>query len=137
MKAYQMLTLGFRIHPERYALSTLPGDAPYPAWVRGRFSSMSRTQRELTVVSEQGTAPPGVTTKRDFRCLEIDGAFTLDAVGVVAAASEPLARAGISLFLISVWSTDFLLIPDGSLDRGVAALRHAGHAVSMTPEAEQ
>ena len=124
-----MMSLTFKLHAELYALVTLPPDSPYPAWIRGRFSSATRTERELSVIAEQGAAPPGVTTQDGFRCLEIDGDFALDTVGVVAAATAPLVSTGVSVFVISVWSTDFMLIADTNLERAVAALRGAGHFV--------
>jgi uncharacterized protein len=117
------------LHEETYALAKLGADAPAPTRLRGRFQSVSRTPRELTVIAEQACFPPGCTLHRGLRCLEVDGEFTVDAVGVVAAVSAPIAAAGISLFLVSVWSTDYVLVAQADLARALAALRGAGHAV--------
>jgi hypothetical protein len=97
--------------------------------MRGRFQSASRSARELTVIAAEACVPPGCESQGGLRCLEVDGAFSLDAVGVVAAVSAPLAAAGISLFLVSVWSTDFVLVAQADLPRALAVLRAAGHAV--------
>jgi hypothetical protein len=102
---------------------------PWPDWVRGRFQCVSRSTRELSVMAEEACIPPGCTAQGQLRCLEVDGEFGLDAVGVVAAVSAPLAAAGISLFLVSVWSTDFVLVSQAELARALAVLRAAGHAV--------
>jgi hypothetical protein len=124
-----MNALKLLLHGETYALTRLPPDAPAPAWVRGRFHSVSRGARELTVISEEACVPPGCTSQGQLRCLEVDDEFSLDAVGVVAAIAAPLAAAGVSLFLVSVWSTDFALVAQADLPRALAALRAAGHAV--------
>lgn len=124
-----MASLTLVLHRETYGLAKLPPDLPWPDWARGRFQCVSRTTRELTVMAEEACIPPGCTSQGQLRCLEVDGEFGLDAVGVVAAVSAPLAAAGISLFLVSVWSTDFVLVSQAELARALAVLRAAGHAV--------
>ena len=125
-----MPLLKLLLHPETYGLARLAPDAPWPDWVRGRFQSVSRSARELSVIAEEACIPPGCTSQGQLRCLEVDGEFSLDAVGVVAGVSAPLAAAGISLFLVSVWSNDFVLVAQADLPRALAALRAGGHAVS-------
>lgn len=124
-----MTSLPLVLHAETYALAKLAPDAPRPDWVRGRFHSVSRSAREWSVIAEASCLPRGCMAQGGLRCLEVDGAFSLDAVGVVATVSAPIAAAGISLFLVSVWSTDFVFVAQADLERALAALRAAGHAV--------
>ena len=124
-----MTSLRFNLHPQLYALTRLPADSPLPDWPRGAFVSVSRTPREITIACEQTAVPAGIESRGGFQCLEIKGEYPLDAVGVVAAATTPLAQAGISVFAFSVWSTDYLLIPREDLTTAVTALRGAGHAI--------
>jgi hypothetical protein len=124
-----MSFLTLLLHQETYALAKLPASAPWPDWLRGSFQSVSRSARELSVIAHEACIPPGCTAQGQLRCLEVEGEFSLEAVGVVAAVSAPLAAAGISLFLVSVWSTDFVLVAQADLHRALAALRGAGHAV--------
>ena len=128
-----MPALTLLLHRETYALVTLPPTAPRPDWVRGRFHSVSRSLREWSVIAEASCIPAGCTAQGGLRCLEVDGTFSLDAVGVVARVSGPIAAAGISLFLVSVWSTDFVFIAQKDLPRALEALRDAGHAVRDAP----
>jgi len=90
---------------------------------------MTRGSREITIVCAEGEAPAGAETRGGYRCLEILGEYEPEAVGVVAAATAPLARAGVSVFVFSAWSTDFLLVAEVDLGRAQSALRHAGHAI--------
>jgi hypothetical protein len=124
-----MTSLQLLLHAETYAIAKLAPDAPRPDWVRGRFQCVSRSAREWSVIAEASCVPPGCTAQGGLRCLEVGGEFSLDAVGVVATVSAPIAAAGISLFLVSVWSTDFVFVAQADLDRALAALRAAGHAV--------
>lgn len=124
-----MISMQLLLHAETYALAKLAPDAARPDWPRGRFHCVSRSAREWSVIAEASCIPSGCTAQGGLRCLEVDGEFSLDAVGVVATVSAPIAAAGISLFLVSVWSTDFLFVAQADLERALAALRVAGHAV--------
>ncbi len=121
--------LEFRLHAARYAIAVLDAGAALPPWPQGHFLALVRTDRELTVLCEEGFVPTEIRQQRGLRCLEIVGAFELDSVGVVAAAAKPIADAGISLFAYSTWSADCLLIGNADLAAAILALREAGHGV--------
>jgi hypothetical protein len=53
----------------------------------------------------------------------------LSEVGVLAALSATLAAASVSLFAISTFDTDYLLVHGNQLDSAIAALSTAGHHV--------
>ena len=55
--------------------------------------------------------------------IELDFALT----GVLAALASPLAAAGVSIFAISTYDTDYLLVREETLAEAVAALCAAGH----------
>ena len=61
--------------------------------------------------------------------MKVAGPFALSAVGVLAALATPLAKASISLFVISTFDTDYLLVSEKQLHAAIAALRDAGHRV--------
>ena len=50
-------------------------------------------------------------------------------IGVVASFSTPLAEAGVGIFVISTFDTDYLLLKDVDFSKAVVALQEAGHAV--------
>ena len=116
-----------RIRPEQLAICTLSADEPIPAWVSGEFVSITRTETELSIVCPEQIVPPGLKVSNAWRCLEIEGPLDLQMVGVLAALSNTLADADVSLFAISTFETDYLLIRDAQLFNAVSALRAAGH----------
>jgi hypothetical protein len=67
--------------------------------------------------------------QRDFRALQVAGPLDFDQVGVLASLATPLADAGVSIFAISTYDTDYILVRQTDLSRGVQALRAAGHTV--------
>jgi hypothetical protein len=70
-----------------------------------------------------------VSAETGWRALKVKGPFALSEVGVLAALSATLAAAKVSLFAISTFDTDYLLVDEKHLDAAVAALRSAGHLV--------
>ena len=114
----------------RLAVCRLPPDAPVPAWAwGGAVQSVTRTDAELSVVCAEGAVPAGVRAERGWRALRVRGPLPFDAVGVLASIAAPLAAAGVSIFSLSTFDTDVVLVREGDLDAAVAALGGAGHAV--------
>jgi hypothetical protein len=113
-----------------YAICRLPPDAALPTWTsRAAFSSITRTDRELSIVCGSDDAPSDVQAQRNYRGLVVRGPLDFSLIGVVAALAGALAAASISIFVVSTFDTDYLFVRAADLDRAVAALRGAGHTV--------
>ena len=122
------LTLTFL--PDRYAVCCLRGDDPVPDWAYSRgLVSITRTQEELSVVCLQDSVPPDVTCRRDWRCLKVDGPLDFAQTGVLASLAGPLADAGIPVFVVSTYDTDYLLVPEPHATRAAEVLTDAGHRI--------
>lgn len=108
-----------------FAVCRLSVDEAVPAWAHlGSFSSVTRTPRELSVVCEQGVVPREVQSEIGWRCLMIEGPLAFTEVGILASLTAPLAAAGISVFAISTYDTDFLLVKEASLEQALSSLRN-------------
>lgn len=65
-----------------------------------------------------------------WRLLRIEGPFPLQGtIGVLAALAGTLAEAGVSIFAVSTFDTDYLLVGEAQLETACAALRAAGREV--------
>lgn len=116
--------------PELYAVCRLDQDAPFPTWASSsQFISITRTADELSVVCPQSLVPDGVRCERGWRCLRVAGTMDFSMIGVLASLVAPLAEAGISVFVVSTFDTDYLLVKADDLTMATAALRATGHAV--------
>jgi hypothetical protein len=122
-------TLTLRLLPETFAVCQLPAESPAPAWPAGTLVSVTRTPEELSIVCEEQYVPPGVKRQGDFRCLTVTGPLDFATTGVIAALAGPLADAGISIFPLGTYDTDYLLVRRADLERTVATLQRAGHRV--------
>jgi hypothetical protein len=115
---------------DRFAVCQLALDAPGPAWATaGAFSSITRTHDELSVVCAEEAVPKEVTCERGWRCLRVAGTIEFSVVGVLTALALPLSEAGVSIFAVSTFDTDYLLVKDKDLPAALDALRHAGHDI--------
>ncbi len=111
----------------------LAPDSPLPLWaIEEEFFSVTRTSDELSIVCPSGRVPEGVTAETGWRALKVKGPFALSEVGVLAALSPSLAAAKVSLFAISTFDTDYLLINETQLAAAIAALRNAGHHIELS-----
>jgi GNAT superfamily N-acetyltransferase len=116
------------------AVCRLGADDPVPTWaLAGRFCSITRTADELSILCRQNAVPEGVRCERGWRCLRVAGVLPFSAVGVLASLAAPLAEAGISLFAVSTFDTDYLLVKAGDLARACETLRNAGHSIRDGP----
>ena len=113
------------------AVCRLDADSDLPAWVdRSReFTSVTRTSDELSVVCRYDDVPEGIPMEGPWRALRVQGPIVMTLIGVVAAMSTALADAGISIFAISTYDTDYILVHEPDFDAAVDALTAAGHVV--------
>lgn len=115
----------------------LAADAPLPAWAfegsAGAFVSVTRTAEELSVVCRREVVPEGVRCEGGWRAMRVGGPLDFAMVGVLATLLGPIAEAGVAVFVVSTFDTDYLLVREDRLDAAVRALRGAGHGVVGHP----
>jgi hypothetical protein len=121
--------LALVVLPGAFAVCRLAPDSPLPDWAAGPLLSVTRTADEVSVVCPEGAMPGGVRAERGWRCLRVVGTLDFALVGVLAALLVPLATAGVSVFALSTFETDYLMVRQGDLGKAAEALRAAGHAV--------
>lgn len=101
-----------------------------PTWAtEAPFFSVTRTEDELSIVCPEENVPEGVSREQGWRALKLEGPFELSMVGILASVVEPLAGAGVSIFAVSTFDTDYVLVREGQLDLAIDALREHGHEV--------
>lgn len=119
----------FRVHGERLAIARLPADAPLPDWVRGAFTTVSRTADELSIVCAQHGVPAAVKHERDRVALGIVGEVPMTTIGVLASLCGALAAVRVPVFVISTHDTDYLLVTASNFAAAREALIGLGHRI--------
>ena len=120
--------LTLSVLPDTLAVCRLDASAPIPDWA-ANFFSITRTQDELSIVCPQQDVPAGIQCERDWRGLCVAGPLDFALTGVLAALAAPLAQAGISIFAISTFETDYILVKEANLELAVTVLSQTGHQV--------
>lgn len=118
--------------PGTLAICRLPAEADVPAWASapGPFVTISRTPDELSITVAQDAVPAGVRCERDYRAIRVRGPLSPNLVGILLSIAEPLAEAGLSIFAISTFDTDYVLVRSSDLPAALDALARAGHKIA-------
>ena len=121
--------------PGAFAVCRLQPGAPVPAWASagpgGGFLSITRTDRELSIVAPQDTVPAGLEAERGWVALRVAGKVEFSTVGLLAQLTGALAEAGVPLLAISTYETDILLVKSTSTGRAVEALRCVADSAAL------
>ena len=116
--------------PDRLAVCRLPPADEVPSWAwTGPLASVTRTAEELSVVCAESAVPDDVQAERGWRAMRVAGPLDFDLTGVVSSLTAPLADAGVPVFVLSTFDTDWLLVRHANVDEAVHALVHAGHVI--------
>lgn len=109
----------------------LPAEARVPEWaLGGSLLSVTRTADELSIVCEESRVPADVRSEKDWVALKMEGPFPFAMTGVLASFIGPLAVAGVSIFSVSTFDTDYVLVKRAQLEVAIQALAAAGHMVT-------
>ena len=124
--------LHLSILPDMYAVSRLPPKATIPDWgTVSPFYSVTQTSDEISIVCESKDVPSGVKTKQNWRMIKVEGPLDFSLSGILASLTVPLAKAKISIFSISTFDTDYLLVQDKSFSKAIAVLKESGFTVNL------
>jgi hypothetical protein len=122
--------LTLQLLPQEFAVCRLAADAAVPQWAtRGSVFSITRTGDELSIVCESKYVPSILKSEREWRCFRLAGPFPFVMTGVLASVLEPLADAKVSIFAISTYDTDYVMVKEKALATAAKGLRAAGHIV--------
>jgi len=122
-------SLRLSLLPGRYSVWKLPPEAPLPACSGEGLFSVTRTPDEVSVVSREEHVPAGVRCEKAWRCLAVAGPLAFELTGVLESLAAPLAAAAVSVFALSTYETDYLLVKETQLGQAIAALETAGHTL--------
>ena len=114
------------------SIARLPADAGTPPWAAsGSWYSLTRSADELSVVCESDLVPRDVQCNGPWRALKVVGPLDFALTGILSRLARPLAEAGIPIFAISTFDTDYVHVREERLTDAKACLAGAGIVVRM------
>ena len=131
MPADDRLTMVLRRLAEQHGASTTAhaGGGASPPRPTTPFISVTTTTDEISIVCEERLVPAGARVERGFAALRVVGTLDMGLVGILGSIAGPLADAGIPIFAVSTFDTDYVLVRAAFVEAATAALRAAGHRV--------
>ncbi len=122
------MTLTLFLHPQALSIARLSPSAPIPAAVwQQPFLSITRTPAELSIVSGSEALEGCETVEPGWQALQVEGPLDFALTGILASLTTPLAAAQITLFALSTYDTDYILIRQTSVETAIRVLNEAGH----------
>ena len=116
--------------PGRFAVCQLPPGALFdPNALSDDFAALVRTSEEVSLVVREENIPEGGRVEAGWRVLKVAGPLDFALTGILASLTAPLADAGIPLFALSTFDTDYLLVKEERVSDTVTTLRSKGHRI--------
>lgn len=123
-----MAGLRFRKLPETFSICRLPADATIPGWAMdGDFVSVTRTTDELSIVCPSDNIPPEQRPDLTWVAFKLEGPFAFTETGILASFISPLSAAGLPIFAVSTFDTDYVLVWEEHFTNALKILQEAGH----------
>ena len=95
------------------------------------FLFLAKTDKELSVVCETAKVPENIINREDgWTAFRVEGSLEFSLVGILADLSHCLADAGISIFAVSTYDTDYILVKKDNWDKAKSALLNAGYEIT-------
>lgn len=127
------MKLSLSVLPLSLSICRLQADAAFPSWIQGLpFWSITRTAGEMSLVLPDEAVPTGWKSESGWRALKVDGPLDFSLTGVLSSIATPLAAAGISLFSLSTFDTDYILVKNSQLQPALRTLEDNGFEISPT-----
>lgn len=115
---------------DSFSVCRLDKGQDIPSWAyEGDFFSITKTNDELSIVCKQENVPDDVISESDWRGLKVLGPLDFSLIGILAAISKILAESGISIFAISTYDTDYILLKEEHLSAGMNALESNNYKI--------
>ncbi|ENZ01854.1 ACT domain-containing protein [Clostridium thermobutyricum] len=122
--------LSLTLLKEKYCVCRLNKDDEIPSWVlKGEFYSITRTEDELSIVCVQDNLKSKIKCEKNWKILKIDGPLDFSLIGILSKISVLMAENEISIFVVSTYDTDYILIKEKNLEKAIDILKNDNYKV--------
>jgi uncharacterized protein len=117
-----------------FTVVKFPPTEKIPLWaLNSDVFSITRTDEELSIVCPSECLPINEAfsdVENDWKCIKVEGILDFSLTGILSSLANPLAENNISIFAISTFNTDYLLVKSHSIEKAVVVLENEGHIFS-------
>ncbi|GIU18961.1 MULTISPECIES: ACT domain-containing protein [unclassified Shewanella] len=125
-----MARMTLATHPELYTIHSFSSESIIPAEVfQQEMYFIGKTKDEISVVVSSTLVLDSIEQEEDWRCLEVLGPLGFSMTGILANVSGTLADKKISIFAISTFDTDYILVKKDTLIEATKALKKKNYQI--------
>ncbi|MBU3174926.1 ACT domain-containing protein [Clostridium estertheticum] len=122
--------LTMKLLSEKFGVCRVNKNELIPDWVKNSsFYSITKTADELSIVCSQDSIPSNIKCEKDWRILKVEGPLDFSLIGIISSISTVLALKRISIFAVSTYDTDYILVKNKDIDNAVLALSNERYEV--------
>lgn len=124
------IILSMKLLKDKYGVCRLDKSDLIPEWSQNSdFFSITRTADELSIVCTDTCIPDDIKCEKDWRILKALGPLDFSLIGILSKISTILAQNGISIFAVSTYDTDYILIKDKDINNAIDALSKENYEI--------
>ncbi len=127
-----MLALTLTLLQEAFSVCQMAPSEPIPSWAtQGTFYSITKTTDELSIVCPSEEVPSGITCEKGWIMYRVEGPLDFGLTGVLSSIAKPLTDEKVSIFAISSYDTDYILVKESNREKSLKALTAANFIVQI------
>ena len=124
------MTLTLSLLDGTFTIHHLDADAEIPTLtLNSSFFAITRTSDELSLVLPESIEIESKKSDAGWACFKVEGPLDFNLVGILAGISSVLAKAGVSIFAVSTFDTDYILVKREQVETAKEALTSAGYLI--------
>ncbi|WP_315122145.1 ACT domain-containing protein [uncultured Clostridium sp.] len=117
---------------ETFGVCRLEKNENIPEWCKdGEFYSITKTMDELSIVCNLQNIPEDIKCEKPWKALKVEGPLDFSLIGILASISRLLAERCISIFAISTYDTDYILVKEKDINKAIDALSNEGYKIRL------
>lgn len=126
--------MNLSVLPSMMVVLKLIHTEPIPPWAYNskELLSITYTNEELSIVCSEESVPDNIQNIKinsGWKCIKVEGPLDFSLTGILSSLTSPLAKAKISIFAISTYDTDYLLVKSDALEPALQILSNNGHSI--------
>ncbi|NUZ12022.1 ACT domain-containing protein [Pseudoalteromonas sp. McH1-7] len=113
---------------QEFTIHSLDCDEAVPqAVLNSEIFFIAKTSDELSIVCESAIKVDSLAAETHWRALEVIGPLGFSLTGIMANISGVLAKSNISIFTLSTYDTDYILVKQSQIQHAIQALKKDGY----------
>jgi hypothetical protein len=113
-----------QLFPNRFTICKFRSNYTHPKWAENDiFYSITKTEEELSVITLENSVQMCADRSDGWRLIKVMGPLDFSLIGIIYSLTELLAMAKISVFTISTYDTDYLLVREDRVEDAVETLK--------------